>query len=139
MSQEQVASANTAENQTLEGSPPLEKLPTRFEIELEFIQSLANIPYLTYTLTQPSSPGGPPRWRDPAFIEYLKYLQYWMHPPYCQCVVYPNSLAVLQLLLELMERGTSMDPSAPDSIPRLLHSRGHILSEQMTERWAKTD
>lgn len=122
----------------LSQEPVAEQLPTRFEVELEFVQSLANIPYLTYTLTQSSYPGGPQRWKDPAFIEYLKYLKYWMHPPYCQCIVYPNALAVLDWLLKLYENGdSSLDPNALDSIPRVLHSRGHLLSQQMIERWSE--
>lgn len=65
--------------------------PTRWEIELEFVQSLSNIQYVYYLaqegyLTQPN------------FRNYLAYLQYWNQPQYSKFLVYPNCLHVLTLL-----------------------------------------
>lgn len=66
-------------------------LPTRWEVELEFVQSLANIPYLSYLAQNHYL-------SDPHFINYLEYLQYWSQPNYAKYIVYPNCLHVLQLL-----------------------------------------
>lgn len=75
-----------------------EQLPSRFEVELEFVQSLANIPYVTFLLTQHQI------WQDPRFKAYLKYLEYWCEPPYTQFIVYPNCLFVLKLASEQLPR-----------------------------------
>ena len=66
--------------------------PTRFELELEFVQLLANPQYLIYlaaskTLTQPE------------FVAYLKYLLYWTKPPYVQYLSFPAAtLRALEML-----------------------------------------
>lgn len=55
---------------------------TRFELELEFVQSLAN-PFYLQTLGQQRILD------DPAFINYLAYLRYWSEKEYArfiQCV-----------------------------------------------------
>uniref|UniRef100_A0A7S2UT54 Mediator of RNA polymerase II transcription subunit 31 n=1 Tax=Fibrocapsa japonica TaxID=94617 RepID=A0A7S2UT54_9STRA len=65
----------------------------RFEVELEFVQSLANPEYLHYLAQNRFL-------SNPAFLRFLKYLQYWKEPPYCKFIVYPNSLAYLDLLIE---------------------------------------
>mmetsp|Transcript_924 Transcript_924/g.1943 ORF Transcript_924/g.1943 Transcript_924/m.1943 type:complete len:207 (-) Transcript_924:76-696(-) len=71
----------------------LSKLPdNRFELELEFIQSLASPAYLHYLATSNYL-------TDPAFIAYLRYLQYWREPPYSRFITYPHCLAFLDLLL----------------------------------------
>jgi mediator of RNA polymerase II transcription subunit 31 len=68
-----------------------ENLPTRWEVELEFVQSLANLQYLHY-LAQSK------HLEDPQFLAYLKYLEYWRQPRYAKHLVYPNCLHVLTLL-----------------------------------------
>eukprot|EP00897_Mesotaenium_endlicherianum_P008267 jgi/Mesen1/7469/ME000039S06686 len=35
---------------------------------------------------------------DPAFVNYLKYLQYWRKPEYANFIMYPHSLFFLELL-----------------------------------------
>ena len=35
---------------------------------------------------------------EPAFIEYLDYLQYWQALPYCSYLVFPHCLRMLELL-----------------------------------------
>jgi mediator of RNA polymerase II transcription subunit 31 len=35
---------------------------------------------------------------DPAFINYINYLQYWRTPEYSQYITYPHSLYFLELL-----------------------------------------
>ena len=63
----------------------------RFEAELEFVQSLANADYLHH-LAQNRY------FDDPAFVEYLAYLQYWRAPPYCMSLVFPHCRRMLELL-----------------------------------------
>ena len=36
--------------------------------------------------------------KDRSFINYLEYLQYWKRPEYVKFVVFPDSLAILDLL-----------------------------------------
>lgn len=69
----------------------INSLPTRWEIELEFVQSLSNIPYVNY-LAQNNY------FNDENFINYLNYLQYWTQPEYSKFLVYPNCLHILKLL-----------------------------------------
>ncbi|EGW35654.1 uncharacterized protein SPAPADRAFT_58862 [Spathaspora passalidarum NRRL Y-27907] len=69
----------------------MQSLPTRWEIELEFVQSLSNIPYVNYLAQQQHL-------QDPQFINYLKYLKYWQEPQYAKYIVYPNCLHILSLL-----------------------------------------
>ena len=47
----------------------------RFEVELEFVQCLSNPHYLNF-LAQRGY------FDDTAFVNYLKYLQYWQEPQY---------------------------------------------------------
>ncbi|KAI8970273.1 mediator of RNA polymerase II transcription subunit 31 putative [Mycotypha africana] len=63
----------------------------RFQIELEFIQCLAN-PWFLNNLAQQQY------FKDPAFLNYLDYLQYWKKPEYAKFVVYPHALYFLDLL-----------------------------------------
>ncbi|KAI9001858.1 mediator of RNA polymerase II transcription subunit 31-like protein [Hyaloraphidium curvatum] len=63
----------------------------RFEIELEFVQLLANPFYLQYLAQRGFM-------KDRAFVNYLDYLQYWRRPEYAKFIVFPDSLAILDLL-----------------------------------------
>jgi mediator of RNA polymerase II transcription subunit 31 len=63
----------------------------RFETELEFVQALANPEYLHH-LAQNRY------FDDPKFVDYLDYLQYWREMPYCQYLVFPQCLRMLELL-----------------------------------------
>lgn len=49
----------------------------RFELELEFVQALAN-PYYLHSLAQQNI------LEQPAFINYLKYLLYWKEKDYAR-------------------------------------------------------
>lgn len=69
----------------------MDELPTRWEVELEFVQSLANIQYVNF-LAQNDY------FNDPAFLAYLEYLNYWKRADYAKYLVYPNCLHVLTLL-----------------------------------------
>lgn len=77
-----------------------ENLPkNRFELELEFVQSLASPAYLHYLATNASSDNH--NWLDdPDFIEYLRYLlKTWSRPEYNRFLVYPQALYFLEWLL----------------------------------------
>ncbi|KAK1969826.1 SOH1-domain-containing protein [Colletotrichum eremochloae] len=109
--------ANTAPEQA--GSPPpppSENEPvyggfTRFEIELEFVQSLANPLYLNHLATQKLL-------TRPDFVAYLAYLQYWSRPPYLKYLMYPGpTLKHLELLQQEQFR---MDIISPDLVQRLI-------------------
>ncbi|XP_035222720.1 mediator of RNA polymerase II transcription subunit 31-like [Stegodyphus dumicola] len=63
----------------------------RFQIELEFIQCLANPNYLNFLAQRNYL-------KDKAFISYLKYLQYWKRPEYAKYIKYPMCLYFLELL-----------------------------------------
>lgn len=52
----------------------------RFELELEFVQLLANPAYLTW-LAQSD------QLKDPALIKFLDYLQYWLRPEYAAYIM----------------------------------------------------
>ncbi|KAI9592301.1 mediator complex, subunit Med31 [Syncephalis fuscata] len=61
---------------------------SRFELELEFVQCLANPFYLHYLAQQDY-------FDDPRFAAYLEYLTYWRKPEYAK---YPHCLHYLELL-----------------------------------------
>ncbi|CAG0890794.1 unnamed protein product [Cyprideis torosa] len=63
----------------------------RFQIELEFVQCLANPNYLTF-LAQRGY------FKEQNFVNYLKYLQYWKQPEYAKFLKYPMCLHFLNLL-----------------------------------------
>ncbi|VDQ00399.1 unnamed protein product [Trichobilharzia regenti] len=79
------------------GRPPqsnvksLDESRNRFQIELEFVQCLANPNYLNFLAQQ--------GWFEkPNFIKYLSYLQYWKEPAYSKYLIYPYCLHMLDLL-----------------------------------------
>lgn len=116
-----------------ETTPEEAALPTRFEVELEFVQSLANIQYVTYLLTQQLL------WKDPKFKNYLKYLEYWCEPPYAQCIVYPNALFVLKLLNGFMEHAAVNEDGlldGLDDLPKVIQLQGGQWMNEMVDRWA---
>ncbi|XP_018323484.1 mediator of RNA polymerase II transcription subunit 31 isoform X2 [Agrilus planipennis] len=63
----------------------------RFQIELEFVQCLANPNYLNF-LAQRGY------FKDSTFVNYLNYLQYWKEPDYAKYLKYPMCLYFLDLL-----------------------------------------
>ncbi|TFB00981.1 Mediator of RNA polymerase II transcription subunit 31 [Trichoderma ghanense] len=84
---------------------------SRFEIELEFVQSLANPYYLNHLASQKLL-------SQPAFVAYLDYLQYWSKPPYLKYLTYPGpTLRHLQLLQRERFR---QDIMSPDLVQRLV-------------------
>ncbi|ODQ63944.1 SOH1-domain-containing protein [Nadsonia fulvescens var. elongata DSM 6958] len=69
----------------------LSEEPTRWEIELEFVQSLANPMYLNYLAQMKYL-------EDEQFLAYLEYLAYWQKPEFSKYLIYPNCLHILRLL-----------------------------------------
>ena len=63
----------------------------RFQVELEFVQCLANPNYLHFLAQRGYM-------KDPCFINYLSYLQYWKEPNYVSFIKYPICLHFLELL-----------------------------------------
>ncbi|KAI0125147.1 mediator complex, subunit Med31 [Xylariales sp. AK1849] len=77
---------------------------SRFEVELEFVQSLANPYYLNHLASQKFL-------SEPAFIAYLNYLQYWSKPPYTKYLTYPGpTLKHLELLQQERFRQEIISP-----------------------------
>ncbi|KAH3663363.1 hypothetical protein OGAPHI_005353 [Ogataea philodendri] len=85
-----------------------EDLPTRWEIELEYLTYLAQTGYL----------------EDERFLNYLRYLEYWRRPEYAKQLVYPNCLYVLTMLKSEQFR--------KDIAKAELSS---VLYNDMVERW----
>lgn len=57
----------------------------RFELELEFVQALAN-PFYLHTLSQQGILA------QPAFVNYLEYLMYWKEKDYARFILYASLL-----------------------------------------------
>lgn len=98
-----------------------DELPTRWEIELEFVQSLANIQYVNY-LAQNSY------FNEPEFLNYLKYLNYWKNPEYAKYLVYPNCLHILTLLQTEEFRKNIVNPEFMN-----------MVMNDMVKRWQDPD
>jgi hypothetical protein len=60
----------------------------RFELELEFVQALAN-PFYLHSLAQQGI------LYQPAFINYLKYLLYWKEKDYARFILWVFELSLL--------------------------------------------
>ncbi|OEJ85099.1 Mediator of RNA polymerase II transcription subunit 31 [Hanseniaspora osmophila] len=105
--------------------------PTRFEIELEFIQSLSNISYLQYLFITLQLH------KDVRFLEYLKYLYIdWVHNEntikrikYIKNIIYPNSLHILSILYSFVINNKAME------IPTFVTTQGPALMNEMVQRW----
>ncbi|PHH72518.1 hypothetical protein CDD80_4488 [Ophiocordyceps camponoti-rufipedis] len=101
---QQPASQQTTSHQPLSDEEPLYGGYSRFEMELEFVQSLANPFYLNHLASQKLL-------TQPAFVAYLAYLRYWASPPYVKYLVYPGpTLRNLELLQQERFRAEIMSP-----------------------------
>ncbi|KAH8708555.1 mediator of RNA polymerase II transcription subunit 31 [Phaeosphaeriaceae sp. PMI808] len=78
---------------------------SRFELELEFVQCLANPVYLNYLATQ--------KYLDkPDFVAYLAYLQYFAEPRYTKFLHHPGpTLRALELLQQQSFRQDIIAPA----------------------------
>lgn len=63
----------------------------RFEIELEFIQSLCNPGYLIFLYKSGY-------FEDPIFVDFLLYLEYFKRPSFRNYLTYPICLSILDSL-----------------------------------------
>ncbi|KAH9889182.1 mediator of RNA polymerase II transcription subunit 31 [Xylariomycetidae sp. FL2044] len=83
---------------------------SRFEIELEFVQSLANPYYLNFLASQKY-------FSEPRFVNYLKYLLYWTKPPYLKYLNYPGpTIKNLELLQEEKFRQDILSPELTQTL-----------------------
>eukprot|EP00920_Eleutheroschizon_duboscqi_P005903 GHVT01013861.1.p1 GENE.GHVT01013861.1~~GHVT01013861.1.p1 ORF type:complete len:145 (+),score=4.89 GHVT01013861.1:3277-3711(+) len=85
----------------------------RFELEVEFVQALANPAYLKFLAVNKY-------FEDPTFVHYLKYLLYWCRPEYCTYLLFPNCLKVLQCLQDESFRQSLIDNRAVNYIRKQL-------------------
>jgi len=84
---------------------------TRFEIELEFVQSLSSPYYLNHLASQK-------HFENSAFLAYLSYLQYFAQPPYLKYLTYPGpTLKSLELLQQERFR---TDILSPETVARMV-------------------
>ena len=91
--QESAASVASTTNDSTTIKPLLPEDKNRFELELEFLQSLASPAYLHYLATQGY-------YQDKQFLKFLNYLKYWKRPEYAKYITYPHCLYFLDLLCE---------------------------------------
>ena len=82
---------------------------TRFEYELDFLQSLANPYYIQYLASRKHL-------QNPALIHFLKYLQYWKQPQYIKYIQYPACLYYLDKLQNELFRQSCEDPNTMNDI-----------------------
>jgi mediator of RNA polymerase II transcription subunit 31 len=114
----------------------------RFQLELEFVQCLANPRYVNCAspprspvaavcrarvrLTRPFHPPPPTRadlaqnrlLAEPSMVAYLAYLQYWRAPAYARFLAYPGALAMLALLQSPEFRTAMASPDATEHVWR---------------------
>ncbi|CAK8680908.1 unnamed protein product [Clavelina lepadiformis] len=72
-------------------NPNLADDRVRFQVELEFVQCLANPHYLNF-LAQRGY------FKERKFVNYLEYLRYWKKPEYVKYIKYPQCIYMLELL-----------------------------------------
>lgn len=66
---------------------------SKFHIELEFVQNLANARYLHYLALQGYL-------EDAQFLRFLTYLRYWKQPQYVHYLLFPQCLVFLDALID---------------------------------------
>lgn len=84
------APLSSATTTTNAGGMPLP--PNRFELELEFVQSLGSPAYLHYLATSGLL-------YQSTFLDFLRYLRYWKQPAFAKYLSYPHCLYFLDLLV----------------------------------------
>ncbi|KAF1924567.1 mediator of RNA polymerase II transcription subunit 31 [Didymella exigua CBS 183.55] len=83
---------------------------TRFELELEFVQCLANPDYLNFLATQKM-------YEKPEFVAYLGYLQYFKESKYAKFLHHPGpTLRALELLQQERFRREILHPGLRDRL-----------------------
>ncbi len=94
----------------------------RFELELEFVQALAN-PYYLQSLAQQNILS------QPAFINYLEYLLYWKEKDYARFILYVSRSCTLLVLSWFTRR----------SYPHALHHLELLQNAQFRAEIAKDE
>lgn len=77
------------------------KPPSRFEVEIEFVNSLSNINYLNYLIKNKNL------LQSQSFLKYLKYLYvtYGCNIEFKKYIIYPNALVLLKIIVDgMMEK-----------------------------------
>ncbi|KAK3706100.1 Mediator of RNA polymerase II transcription subunit 31 [Vermiconidia calcicola] len=83
---------------------------SRFEIELEFVQSLSNPYYLQHLASQKYL-------ENEEFVAYLAYLQYFQDPKYLKYLQYPGpTLRALEMLQEERFRKEILIPAVVEAM-----------------------
>jgi mediator of RNA polymerase II transcription subunit 31 len=95
---------------------PVELPSDRFDIELEFVQSLASPAYLHFLATQGY-------FQDAAFMAFLRYLKYWKKPEYARFLTYPHCLFFLDLLCRETDGDTFRRELSNVSFRNYLHEQ----------------
>ncbi|KAF9528515.1 SOH1 family protein, partial [Crepidotus variabilis] len=85
----------------------------RFELELEFVQALAN-PFYLHSLAQQNI------LEQPAFVNFLEYLLYWKEKEYARFIHYPHALHHLELLQHAQFRSQM---KKDESLREFLHQK----------------
>ncbi|KAI8824403.1 mediator of RNA polymerase II transcription subunit 31-like protein [Fimicolochytrium jonesii] len=97
---------------TGEADEPEEAARLRFQLELEFVQCLANPQYLQFLAQRQY-------FANPSFLNYLAYLRYWQEPPYSKYITYPYSL----YMLDLLQHAAFREACASADTMRFLHEK----------------
>ncbi|GAA96305.1 uncharacterized protein L969DRAFT_50770 [Mixia osmundae IAM 14324] len=100
-----------------EGKADESSSKARLELELEFVQALANPLYLQHIASQAY-------FADPAFVNYLAYLkEHYCRPERARFVQYPQALQLLELLQkkEFRERIATETISRDVAMQQLAH------------------
>ena len=94
----------------------------KFELELEFVQALAN-PYYLHSLAQQNI------LEQPAFVNYLKYLLYWKEKDYARFIqcVYPTEIRL------------RFGADHPSSYPHALHNLELLQHAEFRTRLKKEE
>ncbi|KAJ1654524.1 suppressor of hpr1 [Dispira simplex] len=87
----------------------------RFQIELEFVQCLANPWYLNHL-------GQQQYFKQPEFVAYLKYLQYWKQPQYAKYIIYPHAL----YFLDLLQHAEFREAIAKQEVATFIHQKQYF-------------
>ncbi|KAJ3390208.1 Mediator of RNA polymerase II transcription subunit 31 [Lobulomyces angularis] len=89
-----------------------ERSRLRFQLELEFVQCLANPLYLQFLAQQQYFNSKP-------FLNYLNYLKYWQRKEYSTFIVYPICLEILDLL----QNPSFREATASSEIATFIHHK----------------
>ena len=85
-----MATTETKTNGTKSHDPEFYAGYSRFEVELEFVQTLSNPYYLQYLADQKFL-------ENDEFIAYLEYLQYFKEPKYLKFLQYAHETGYITL------------------------------------------